>query len=147
MKTTTITIIAVVLSIVAVIGGLILNFPQFLYGDNANTKNLIVTILYLAIWLFVLFSAYKSKSRGVLIYFLVFWLSIIVVSAITMFAQITEWNFDWFIPFILLIVPFYGIEFFTNNYVFSSIVIAAISSGMSIAAILLLRRSGSAVKK
>ena len=44
----------VILSIVAVIGGMVLNFQEFLMGSPANAKNLIVTFTYIAIWILVL---------------------------------------------------------------------------------------------
>lgn len=47
------TILLIVLPISTIILGLVLNFPEALMGSAASTKNLIVTLVYLATWILV----------------------------------------------------------------------------------------------
>lgn len=44
-------LISISLSVIAIIGGIYLNFPKFLMGSQANIKNLIVTFAYVIIWI------------------------------------------------------------------------------------------------
>jgi len=139
--------IAVILSIIAIVGGLILNFQEFLSGSPANAKNLIVTFLYIAIWCFLLVVAAKSKNHKVLMYCSVFWIITLIFSVITIYANATEASVDWAIPFVaLLLGQFYGINYFTNAFLTSSIIIAVISLAVSAVALLLFRRSDTVVR-
>lgn len=57
-----------VLSIITVIGGMALNFNEFLMGNPASIKNLFVTFAYIAIWVFVLIIGIRNKNRGIMKY-------------------------------------------------------------------------------
>jgi len=141
------TTFAVILSIIAIVGGLILNFQEFLSGSPANAKNLIVTFLYMDIWCFLLVVAAKSKNRKVLMYCSVFWIMTLIFSVITIYVNATEASVDWAIPFVALLSgQFYGINYFTNDFLTSSIIIAVISLAVSAVALLLFRRSDTVVR-
>ena len=80
--------IAVLLSIVAVVGGAILNVGGLILNDLAGiatARSLFVTFLCIALWVCVLFLAAKNKSRKVLMYCFVFWI------IATLFAGAVAW--------------------------------------------------------
>jgi hypothetical protein len=134
-------IIVVFLSIVAVIGGLVLNFHEFLMGSTANAKNLIVTFIYIVIWILVLVFGSKSKSRIIMMYCFTFWLATFLISMLTIYINATEATFNWAIPFVIFLLgQWYGVNFFVDDFLTASIIIASISLGISTAVILLLRR-------
>jgi hypothetical protein len=145
MKKTT---IAVILTIVAIIGALLLNFEESLWNDPANIKNLIVTIFYMSVWGFFLFSA--AKNKNLMIYFSILWILTLTISVLMAFGQAIQFNlgesaWGWiFAPFVVLYIPFYGIRYFVDDFIYISIIIAAISFGMSMVGIILLRRFKSA---
>lgn len=64
--------LTVVLSIGSIIIGLVLNFPEYLTGTEATIKNLVVTIIYMAIWILVLLIGVKYKSMSIIKYSCVF---------------------------------------------------------------------------
>jgi hypothetical protein len=117
-----------ILSVVAIIGGIYLNFHQFLMGSPANIKNLIVTIVYVIIWIISLNIGSESKNCRVMKYFYIFWIATLIISVITAYVNMTEVYAGWAIPFaILLLTQWYGINFFINNFVTIAIIIAVLS--------------------
>lgn len=125
------TAISVILSITAVSGGMILNFPQFLMESPATLKNLVVTIAYVVTWIFALIIGIRSMSRRVKRYFCMFWAATLIFSMLTVYVNLTGIYAGWAIPFvILLLTPWYGICFLIDDFMQSAIVIALISSGM-----------------
>jgi len=136
-----VTIISVILSIIAIIGGVLLNFEEVLWNEHANIKNLVVTLSYMSVWGLFLLIAAKSKSQGNLNYFFWFWLSTLLSSVIVAFVQANPFSLSVvFAPFLTLLIPFYGIRCFVEDFVSLSIIIAAISFGMSLVGYILLRR-------
>jgi hypothetical protein len=134
-------VIAIILSIAAVIGCMVLNFQEFLRGSPANAKNLIVTFVYLAIWILVLIIGTKNNNRRSLMYCFVFWIVTLLFSMLTVYVNATGAPADWAIPFVILLLgQWYGIRFIVNDFLTVSIIITLISLGISTAAILLLKR-------
>ena len=145
MKMTT---LAIKLSVVAIIGGVYLNFDECIWSDPANIKNVIATISYMSVWGFFLFSLVKSKNKKMAIYFFVFWCLTLLISAIAILAQAHLLELPWFlIPFSALIIPFYGTRYFADSFMFLFVTIVLISFGMSVVGIILLRRFNSVAKK
>lgn len=135
-KTTT------VLSIATVIAAVVLNFPEFLMGSPASVRNIIVTVAYIAIGILVLVISTINKSRRIMAASVVFWLLTFLFALLTAYVNATGAIVDWAIPFVIVFIgPWYGISFFTNNFLTASIIIALISFGMSLAAFLLLQRT------
>jgi hypothetical protein len=133
---------AIVLSIAAVIGGMVLNFPEFSMGSPANIKNLIVTFTYIAIWIIVLGIGIKIMNRGLIKYSSVFWLITLLLALLTWYANVTEVNVSWAIPFaILLLGQWYGINFFVGSLLTTSIVITFISLVMFTSTAISLKRT------
>ena len=131
----------VILSIVAVIGGIVLNFEEFAWGGPVNAKSLIVTLAYLAIWVFVLIRSTKGKSSKMVKYCFSFWILTFFFSLLTAYTNATEASADWAIPFVIVFLgPLDGIRFFVNDFMISSIIIAIISFGISTATILLYKQ-------
>ncbi|MBN7772331.1 hypothetical protein [Clostridium aminobutyricum] len=130
----------ILLSIGAVIGGMIFNFQEFLMGSPANAKNLIVTFLYIASWVLVLVIGTRMKSRRVLTYGSIFWVITLFLAVVTIYVNVTGASADWALPFaILLLGQWYGINFFAGSFLAASIIIAVISLAFSATAIILRR--------
>ncbi|ERK30696.1 hypothetical protein [Clostridium intestinale] len=135
------TILLVILSIVAVIGGMVLNFQEFLMGSPANFKNLIVTFLYLLIWIFILFISIRFKNRSVLRYCLVFGVVMLVLSLLTIYINVSGATANWALIFVILLLgQWYGINFFTGSFLISSIILVFISLLISIITFMSLKR-------
>lgn len=121
-------ILSVVLSIVSIIGGMVLNFQQFLMGSTASEKNLIVTLVYMVIWILAIAIGVKSKSYRIIRCFSVFWTATSIVSLITVYVKLTGISAVGAIPFvILLLTQWYGVTFFINEFLTSAIIISVIS--------------------
>ena len=121
-------LISISLSMIAIISGIYLNFPQFLMGSPANIKNLIVTLAYVIIWITALIIGIRSKNHMVMRYFYIFWIVTLIFSIVTVFINMAEIYTAWALPFvILLLTQWYGILFFINNFETSAIIIAVIS--------------------
>jgi len=73
----------IVLSIVAIIVGMALNFNDFLMGNPASMKNLLVTFAYITIWVLVLIIGIRNKNRGIMKYCSVFWIITLFISVVT----------------------------------------------------------------
>ncbi|MCT8138433.1 hypothetical protein H1D32_12170 [Anaerobacillus sp. CMMVII] len=133
--------ISILLAIIIIIVGIILNFSEFSMGSPATMKNLIVTFVYFAIWVLVITIGAKSKSRGTMRYYSVFWLITLFFSIITGYVNVAEVNVDWAIPFVILfLTQWYGINFFVESFLTSSIIIAFISLIMFITTIVSLKK-------
>ena len=135
------TLLLIILSIVAVIGGGFLNFQEFLMGSPANYKNLIVTFSYLLIWIFILLISIRFKNRSVLRYCLVFGIGMLVLSLLTIYINVSGATANWALIFvILLLVQCDWINFFTGSFLISSIILVFISLLMSIITFMSLKR-------
>ncbi|MGI6423796.1 MAG: hypothetical protein ACOX2A_00785 [Tepidanaerobacteraceae bacterium] len=73
----------IVLSIVAIIVGMALNFNDFLMGNPASMKNLLVTFAYITIWVLVLIIGIRNKNRGIMKYCSVFLIITLFISVVT----------------------------------------------------------------
>ena len=60
--------IAIILSIIGIISGMVLNFNEFLMGNPASMKNLLVALAYISIWIFVLIIGIRNKNRKIIGY-------------------------------------------------------------------------------
>jgi len=134
-------IAAVILSIVAVIGGMVLNFQEFLMGSPANVKNLIVTFAYIAVWIVILIIGSKYKCQVILKYCIAFWHMTFIFSVLTIYVNAKGVSVDWAIPFVILLLgQWYGIEVFVNDFLTISVIVAIMSFAISTSAIILLKR-------
>lgn len=121
-------ITAVLLSFFAIIGGIVLNFQEFLMGNPANEKNLIVTIVYVAIWMIIMFLGYSMKSSKLMMYCSVYWTATLIFSILTIYINATEATVNWAIPFVILFIgQWYGVMCFIDNFLNASILITSIS--------------------
>lgn len=131
----------VILAIVAVIGGIVLNFEELAFGSSATTKNLIVTFIYIVIWIYFLIIGIKNKSHKMIKFCFVFWIITLFFSLLTVYINTAEASVDWAIPFVIVLLgPLYGIRYYVNDFQTLSIIIALISFGISMAAILSFKR-------
>lgn len=134
--------LVVTLSIGIAIAAVVLNFPEFLMGSPANTKNVIVTIAYMTGWIFVLRISIKDRDRKILTFAIFFWLATLLFSLLAAYVNATGALVDWAIPFVIIFLgPWYGITIFTNSFLTASIIIALISFVVLTTAIVLLQRT------
>jgi hypothetical protein len=133
------TILIVILSLVAVIGCMVLNFQEFQKGSTANEKNLIVTFIYVATWLLVILLG--SSSKKLLKYFYVFWITTLFISLVNLYINVTDVTASWALPLVILLMgQWYGLMYFTSKFMVATIVIAIISFGINLTILQLLRR-------
>lgn len=131
----------IIVPIFTIIVGLVLNFQEFLMGSPATVKNLIVTFVYIAIWIFILIITLKSMNRRVMKYYSAFWLLTLLFAILTGFVNVTGVNVDWAIPFVaLLLTQWYGIELLVDNFLITSIIISSLSLIMFIATVFSFKR-------
>lgn len=140
MKNNTPTMI--ILSIFAVIGGIALNFQEFLMGNSATIKNAIVTFAYVEIWILVLIISIKNKNRGIMKYCFIFWIITLSISILMGYVNLTGAQVDWALPIaISLLGQWYGINFFVVNFLTASVIMAVISLAMVIVAGISIKRT------
>jgi hypothetical protein len=133
-------IIPIILSILIVIGGMVLNFQEFLMGSPATIKNVIVTTAYMLIWILILMIAIKNKNSSLMKYSSVFWVLTMLTSLLTAYVNVTEANIDFGIIFVILLLgQWYGINFIVGSYLTISIIIAIISLIMFVISIFSIR--------
>lgn len=134
-------ILFIIVPIFAIIVGLGLNFQESLMGSPATVKNLIVTFVYIGIWIFIIIITLKSKNRRVMKYYSAFWLLTLLFAILTGFVNVTGVNVDWAIPFVaLLLTQWYGIELLVDNFLITSIIISSLSLIIFIATVFSLKR-------
>lgn len=133
--------ITILLIIFAFIVCLILNFPDSLMGHTPTIKNLVVTVVYITIWVFVLSIASRNKDRVMMKYYSVFWLITLFFAILTVLVNAAVFNAHWATPFIaLLLTPWYGIELMVDNFLITSVIISSVSLILFIAILLSLKR-------
>ena len=130
--------IIVILSVIATISAIVLNFNEFLMGSPARIKNLFVTFSYIAIWVFVLIVGVRNKNRGIIKYCSIFWLITMLTAIVAWYANASDAIIDWAIPFVILFLgQWYGVAFFAHSSLTMSIIISFISLVMLIITLIL----------
>ena len=133
--------IIVVLSLIATIGAIVLNFNEFLMGGYASIKNLLVTLVYMLIWILFLLVGGKSKNIGIIRYCSIFWLITMLTAIVAWYANATDAIMVWAIPFVILFLgQWYGVAFFFHSSLTMSIIISFISLLMFIITLILLKQ-------
>lgn len=128
------------LPVFTIIIGIVLNMPEFFKGSPATIKNLIVTVLYVGIWLIVLSLASRYKERKILKYYSVFWLFTLFFALLSVYINTVYFVANWAIPFVGLLLPqWYGIEIFAENLLITNITISSVSLIMFIATLISLK--------
>lgn len=132
--------IIVVLSVIATIVAIVLNFNEFLMGNYASVKNLLVTFSYMAIWILVLIVGSKTEDCGIIKYCSIFWIITLLTAIVAWYANATDAIVDWAIPFVILFLgQWYGLAFFTHSSLTMSIIITFMSLGMLIITLMLFK--------
>lgn len=152
----TLSIVFVILSIATFIICLFLNFNEFLGGGAATIKSVIVTFLYITVWIFVLIIGTISRNRGAVKYCLVFWFITFVAVAFANMTNTIHPVVDLVVdlvvglvvkcmfPLMLLFMgQWYGLRFFVWNAITWSIIIAIISLVMVTIAVIWLKHNKS----
>ncbi len=128
-------------SILVVIFGIVLNFPEFLMGSPASIKNLIVTLIYIIVWTLIFKINSTSKNDKVMKFYAMFWILTLLSAIITGYVYITNAIVDWAIPFaIVFLTQWYGITFFTESFLVSSVIIMIASLIMIIMTFLSIKK-------
>ena len=110
-------------------------------GHTPTIKNLVVTVVYITIWVFVLSIASRNKDRVMMKYYSVFWLITLFFAILTVLVNAAVFNAYWATPFIALLLPqWYGIELMVDNFLITSVIISSVSLILFIAILLSLKR-------
>jgi len=121
---------------------MVLNFQEFLMGSPATIKNLVVTLAYIIIWIFILKISIQSKNHIVLKCCSILWILTLFAAIVTAYVNITGASAYWVIPLALLLLgQWYGINFFVTSFLTSSIIVASISLVISIIYIIAFKRT------
>ena len=141
MKKKTTEIISLLILIAIIITSLVLNFPEFLMGNYASIKNVIVTGLYIATWILVYIVGKGIKSKIILNFSLVFWVLNLILG-IVVYANEKDIPVGWAIPLTALFGgQWYGIRYFyPNGFMAFSILVMTISLFMCIASYISFRK-------
>ena len=131
----------VILAVLAAAGGVMLNFKEFLMGSPANLKNVLVTLAFVFVWLFVFKTAARSKTRGIVLFSAVYWCMTLIFSVLTAAVNLTHAQIDWAIPFVIILIgPWYGLYFFAKDFFTTALLIALVSLGMLIVTAVIAKR-------
>ena len=137
--------LAVLLTLIAVFGGLMLNFGASGWGGT-NGWNLLVTLCCVILWGFALYLATKDKSRKVLMYCFVFWAVAVFLSAAGLYVVSNNFLHN---PITVVLAPlqvltygqFTGIGYFYgNNLPLMHATVLLISAATAIVSMTLYRR-------
>jgi hypothetical protein len=117
------------LSIIAIIGGIILNIRQFVHDYcQVTNKNAIVTFVYISIWLLILIIAIKNKYMGIIKYSMTYWMVSLILAVLAIYSIVTGANSGWLIlPALLFLSQWSGIKFYIESYIHIYIIIIFIS--------------------
>lgn len=103
-------------------------------GDPPTIKNLVITILYLAIWVFVILVAMQYRNRTAMKYYLAFWLLTLCFAIAVILVNMGIFEAFWIatdlwltIFVALFITPWYGVNLFAEGYFVYPMIISSIS--------------------
>ncbi len=107
----------IMISIMNIVGGIIFNLRGFMNDYWPVTfKNVIVTLIYVAVWIIIFRTAIKNEYFGVIKVYSVFWRITCILALVTIMIKVTGINAD---GATLFIIPFlsqwYGIRYFIEN--------------------------------
>ena len=134
--------LSILLIVITFIVCLVLNFPASLMGDPATMTNVVVTFIYISVWILVMSIVSRNRNQFVLKFFLAFWLVNLFFAVLTVLVNMEILNAFWATPFVaLLITQWYGIELFVDDFLITAIIISAISLLFIFAALLSIRKA------
>ena len=139
-KKRTLSVVFVILSIIIFIASLLLNFIEFQNSSSASVRSVIITFLYVTVWVLILVSGIISKNSGAVIFCSVFWFITFVSSTTVVYSNMvhTLGRWDQFIfPFMLLFIgQWHGLRFFVHRNMTYFILISIISLVMLAVAVI-----------
>jgi hypothetical protein len=117
------------LSISAIIGGIILNFREFVNDYwHVNSKNAIVTFAYISIWLLIIIAAIKNEYTIIIKSSIIFWVITLVLSLLAIYINVAGVNAGGVILLaILFLSQWTGLNYFIESYLYIFIIIALFS--------------------
>ncbi len=123
------TLVLIFFSIIAIIGGIIFNFHEFINDYRpVNLKNVIATFLYIIIWIFILIISLKNHFFRIIKLFSAFWFASFITANISVFINMSEANAGWAIPLVILFLSqWYGLKYFIGSSVNICVIIAFLS--------------------
>ena len=130
----------IILPIVNTTLGLILNFKHSLMG-SPSIKNLIVTLVYLAIWVLVFSICTKTRNHIIMKFYAVFWIFTLSLAIITVYINLTEITVNAVLPLVILfLTQWAGIDYLVDNYLISFVLVSFISLTMSFTSVHFIRK-------
>jgi hypothetical protein len=130
------------LSIIVIIGGIILNFREFVNDYwHVNIKNTIVTFIYISIWLLTIIAAIKKEYTIIIKSSIVFWVITLVLALLAIYFNVAGVNAGWVILLaILFLSQWTGLNYFIESYFNIYTIIASFSLSILTISIVSLRR-------
>lgn len=128
--------ILVILPIITTLLGLILNFQNSIMGDT-SINNLVVTLLYLVVWIITFSVCIKTRSLKVMKVYLIFWITTLFLAIVTVFINLTEMTANAVLPLIIVfLTQWVGIDYFVDDYLISFVCVSFISFTMSLISVI-----------
>ncbi|WP_404430858.1 hypothetical protein [Sutcliffiella horikoshii] len=118
-----------ILPILNIVFGVALNIFDSI-DSPATLKNFLVTTVHLAVWIICFGIAYKAESKGVLVFYAIFWALTSGVAALTAYIDSVETTVDfaWAIPIAMLLLPqWFGLNYLVEGYFVSSMIVLVMS--------------------
>lgn len=123
-------LVCIVLPLLNITFGVALNLLDSFVGNPATLDHLLVTIIHLGVWIICFGLAYKAESKGVLVFYAIFWA--LTSGMATLMAYIdsveTTVDFTWTIPIAMLLLPqWFGLNYLVEGYFVSSMIVLVMS--------------------
>lgn len=122
--------VCLVLSLLNIAFGVTLNLLDSFVGNPATLDHLLVTIIHLGVWIICFGFAYKAESKGVLVFYSIFWALTSAIAALTAYINSMETTVDfaWAIPLAMLLLPqWFGLNYLVEDYFVSSMIVLVMS--------------------
>jgi hypothetical protein len=127
-------IISIILSLLAIIGCFAANFPEYMMGTPATLKNVVVTALYIVLWIYAFYFAKYNNRRKTWWFYFIFWGLTLASAIMYLYVTLTDRLADGYMfAGIAFIGQFYGLGFFLGTSIVFYSAIIAISVIMTIA--------------
>ncbi|UAL47925.1 hypothetical protein K7887_02855 [Sutcliffiella horikoshii] len=118
-----------ILPILNIAFGVALNLLDSI-DSPATLKNFLVTTVHLTVWIICFGFAYKAESKGVLVFYAIFWALTSGIAALTAYIDSVETtvDFTWAIPIAMLLLPqWFGLNYLVEGYFVSSMIVLVMS--------------------
>ncbi|MCB2340239.1 hypothetical protein [Clostridium estertheticum] len=130
------------LYIAAYIICLALNITVFISEIPITMKNVIVTLIYIIVFILATILEIINKNRKIVKYLSMFWFATLFSGVLLVYVNTVGLSPHWMIPFMVLFIsPWCGMEYFVNSNILNAIIITFISLVIFIITIISLKHT------